>query len=267
MQDGAKHDPVIGAGLGIVDAFDAEGNFHGTFAPGGTLNAPWGMVMAPATFGTFSGDVLIGNFGDGTISAYDTAGQFKGQVTDSAGHVIVNPGLWDMVFGAGGTGDPNTLYITAGGANQTSGLFATLVPATAVGGPDFSLSLSAPSVTVPAGSSATLMIGSAAVGGFNGQITLSCATGCWIHVQLRPHHDFARFQRSEFNTNHHCGGCTPGRRLRWTSWNAAALRVGTVRNSLHRWPQQSCVGKGEEPDVDRPSRSRSCEHRSNGRVR
>ena len=186
MQDGAKHDPVIGAGLGMVDAFDAEGNFHGTFASAGTLNAPWGMVMAPATFGTFSGDVLIGNFGDGTIGAYDTAGQFKGQVTDAAGHVIVNPGLWDLVFGAGGTGDPNTLYITAGGANQTSGLFATLVPATAVGGPDFSLSLSAPSVTVPAGSSATLMIGSAAVGGFNGQITLSCGPAAGFTCSFAP---------------------------------------------------------------------------------
>jgi len=186
MQDGAKHDPVIGAGLGVVDAFDAEGNFHGTFATGGMLNAPWGMVMAPATFGPFSGDVLIGNFGDGTINAYDTAGTFKGQVTDSAGHVIVNPGLWDLVFGAGGTGDPNTLYFTAGGANQTSGLFATLVPAVAAGGPDFSLHLAAQSVTVTAGSSASLMIGSAAVGGFNGQIALSCGPAAGLTCTFVP---------------------------------------------------------------------------------
>lgn len=186
MQDGAKHDPVIGAGLGVVDAFDSEGNFRGTFASGGTLNAPWGMVMAPATFGTFAGDVLIGNFGDGTISAFDTAGQFKGQVTDSAGHVIANPGLWDMVFGAGGTGDPNTLYFTAGGANQTSGLFATLVPVAAVGGPDFSLNLSAPNVTVTAGGSTSLMIGSAAVGGFNGQITLSCSAAAGLTCAFAP---------------------------------------------------------------------------------
>jgi uncharacterized protein (TIGR03118 family) len=186
QQDGAKHDPTIGAGLGLVDAFDTEGNFHGTFASGGTLNAPWGMVMAPATFGTLAGDVLVGNFGDGTINAYDTAGNFKGQVTDSAGHVIVNPGLWDMVFGAGGTGDPNTLYFTAGGANQTSGLFATLLPATAVGGPNFSLNLSAQSVTVTAGNSTTLMIGSAAVGGFNGQITLSCGPAAGLTCGFAP---------------------------------------------------------------------------------
>ena len=186
MQDSAKHDPVTGAGLGIVDAFDTEGNFHGNFASGGTLNAPWGVVATPASFGDFSNDVLIGNFGDGTINAYDATGHFLSQVTDSSGHAIVNPGLWDMVFGAGGTGDPNTLYFTAGGANQTSGLFATLVPAAAVAGPDFSLNLSARSVTVAAGASTTLTIGSAAVGGFNGQVTLSCAPAAGLTCSFTP---------------------------------------------------------------------------------
>jgi uncharacterized protein (TIGR03118 family) len=185
-QDSAKHDPVIGAGLGIVDAFDMEGNFHGNFASAGMLNAPWGVVATPASFGDFSNDVLIGNFGDGTINAYDTTGHFQGQVSDSAGHPIVNPGLWDMVFGAGGTGDPNTLYFTAGGANQTSGLFATLVPATVAGGPNFSLNLSAQTVTVNAGGSGTLTIGSAAVGGFNGQITLSCAPAAGLTCSFSP---------------------------------------------------------------------------------
>jgi uncharacterized protein (TIGR03118 family) len=186
IPDAAKHDPVIGAGLGIVDAFDTEGNFTRTFAMGGMLNAPWGMVMAPATFGPFSSDVLIGNFGDGTMNAYDTQGHFVGQVTDSAGHAIVNPGLWDMVFGAGGTGDPSTLYFTAGGANQTSGLFATLVPATAANGPNFSLNLSAQTVTVAAGGSTTLTIGSAAVGGFNGQIALSCTPAAGLTCTFAP---------------------------------------------------------------------------------
>jgi hypothetical protein len=169
-----------------VDAFDTEGNFTRTFAMGGMLNAPWGMVMAPATFGPFSSDVLIGNFGDGTMNAYDTQGHFVGQVTDSAGHAIVNPGLWDMVFGAGGTGDPSTLYFTAGGANQTSGLFATLVPATAANGPNFSLNLSAQTVTVAAGGSTTLTIGSAAVGGFNGQIALSCTPAAGLTCTFAP---------------------------------------------------------------------------------
>jgi uncharacterized protein (TIGR03118 family) len=186
MQDADKHDPVLGAGLGVVDAFDSEGNFRSTFASGGTLNAPWGVVLTPASFGDFSDSVLIGNFGDGTINAYDRSGQFLAQVTDSAGHVIVNPGLWDMVFGQGGTGDPNTLYMTAGGTDQTSGLFATLVPATAVGGPDFSLNLSVQSITVPAGGSTTVTIGSAAVGGFNNQITLACTPSAGLTCSFNP---------------------------------------------------------------------------------
>jgi hypothetical protein len=142
--------------------------------------------MAPASFGTFSNAVLIGNFGDGTMSAFDTTGKFLGQVTDSAQHVIKNPGLWDMVFGAGGTGDPNTLYFTAGGANQTSGLFATLVPAAAATGADFSLSLASQSITVSAGGSSTLKIGSAAVGGFNGQINLSCSPSTGLTCTFSP---------------------------------------------------------------------------------
>jgi uncharacterized protein (TIGR03118 family) len=186
MQDAAKHDPTIGAGLGIVDAFDMEGNFKGTFASGGTLNAPWGVVATPASFGTFSNDVLIGNFGDGTINAFDTTGKFIGQVTDSSNKVIVNPGLWDLVFGQGGTGDPNTLYFTAGGANQTSGLFATLTPASAVAGANFSLSLSAPTITVAPGGTSTVRVSAAAVGGFNGQITLSCSSAAGLTCSFSP---------------------------------------------------------------------------------
>ncbi len=186
MQDAAKHDPTTGAGLGVVDTFDNEGNFTHTFASGGTLNAPWGVAVTPATFGTFSNAVMVGNFGDGTMNAYDTTGKFLGQVTDSAKNVITNPGLWDMVFGAGGTGDPNTLYFTAGGANQTSGLFATLVPAAAATGADFSLNLASQSITVNAGGSGKLTVGSAAVGGFNGQISLSCAPATGLTCTFSP---------------------------------------------------------------------------------
>ena len=185
QQDGAKHDPVIGAGLGVVDGFDLEGNFHGTFVSGGNLNAPWGVASAPATFGDFANDILIGNFGDGTINAYDTQGHLVGQVKNSAGQLIAIPGLWDLVFGQGGTGDPNTLYFTAGGSSQTNGLFGTLVPAVSAG-TDFSLNLSAPSVTVSAGGSTTLNIGSAAVGGFNSQITLSCAPAAGLTCSFNP---------------------------------------------------------------------------------
>jgi uncharacterized protein (TIGR03118 family) len=195
MQDGAKHDATPGVGLGQVDIFDINGNFVKTFAAGGMLNAPWGVVATPATFGTFPNAILVGNFGDGTISAFDTTGKFLGQLTDSSNKVLVNPGLWDMVFGGGGpSGDPNTLYLTAGGGNQpnfpaggsTTSVFASLVPAAAVGSPGFSLSLSAPSVTVMPGGSANLMIGASAVGGFNGQITLSCAALAGVTCVFSP---------------------------------------------------------------------------------
>lgn len=174
MQDAAKHDPVLGAGLGVVDVFDSNGNFIRRFASGGTLNAPWGVVQAPANFGTFSNDILVGNFGDGTLNAFDSSGQFLGQFMDSSNKVMANPGLWDMVFGAGGTGDPNTLYFTAGGSTQTHGLFGALVPGS-VAGTDFALSLSASSATVMRGSSTSLNIDASASGGFNSAIGLSCS--------------------------------------------------------------------------------------------
>ena len=203
MQDGAKHDSVPGVGGGQVDIFDATGNFVSTFVAAGAnnnLNAPWGVVAAPASFGTFAGDVLVGNFGDGTISAFDTTGKFIGQLTDSSGKVLVNPGLWDMVFGGGGgaSNNPGTLgalYFTAGGSagqpnfpagGSATAVFASLVPAVAVNGPNFSLNLSASSATVMAGSSTTLMISAGAVGGFNSQIALACAAPAGLTCSLSP---------------------------------------------------------------------------------
>ena len=196
MQDAAKHDAQPGAGLGQVDIFDANGNLVRTFVPaGGKLNAPWGVVATPATFGAFPNAILVGNFGDGTINAFDTTGKFLGQLSDSSNKVLLNPGLWDMVFGAGGaSGDPGTLYLTAGGGNQpnfpaggsTTSVFASLVPAAAVAGPDFSLRLSAQSATISPGGSANLMISASAVGGFNGQISLSCAAPAGLTCALNP---------------------------------------------------------------------------------
>ena len=196
MQDAAKHDAQPGAGMGVVDIFDLNGNFVKTFvAAGAQLNAPWGVVAAPATFGAFPSAILIGNFGDGTINAFDTTGKFLGQLTDTSNKALVNPGLWDMVFGGGGTsGDPGTLYLTAGGSNQpnfpaggsTTSVFASLVPAAAVAGADFSLNVSAPSATVTQGGSATLMISAASVGGFNGQISLSCAAAAGLTCAFNP---------------------------------------------------------------------------------
>jgi uncharacterized protein (TIGR03118 family) len=172
-QDAAKHDPVLGAGLGLVDVFHTDGSFLRRGMTGGTLNAPWGIVQASANFGTFSNDLLVGNFGDGTISAFDTGGQFIGQMKNENNQLIAIPGLWDLVFGAGGTGDPNTLYITAGGSSQNHGLFATLVP-TPAAGKDFALQLSVPSATVTRGGATTVNIASTASGGFGDPVNLSC---------------------------------------------------------------------------------------------
>jgi uncharacterized protein (TIGR03118 family) len=184
QQNAAKHDAAPGAGSGIVDVFDVDGNFVKRFATSGTLNAPWGMVLTPATFGVFSNDFLIGNFGDGTINAFDATGKFLGQVSDTNGRPIVNAKLWDMVFGAGGTGDPNTLYFTAGGTSPTSGLFASLAPAAAATQGDFSLSLSSQSATVAPGQSTALTISASAVGGFNSPISLSCSSQTGVTCSL-----------------------------------------------------------------------------------
>jgi uncharacterized protein (TIGR03118 family) len=203
MQDGPKHDAVPGAGAGQVDVFDTNGNFVSTFVAVGAnnnLNAPWGVVAAPSSFGTFAGDILIGNFGDGTISAFSTTGKFVGQVTNSSGTLLVNPGLWDMVFGGGGganndPGSVGTLYLTAGGSagqpnfpagGTATAVFASLVPVAAVSGPDFSLTFSASSATVMTGASTTLMISASAVGGFNSQISLSCSAPAGLTCSLSP---------------------------------------------------------------------------------
>jgi hypothetical protein len=185
-----------------VDIFDSNGNFVSAFVAAGAnnnLNAPWGVVEAPSSFGTFAGDILVGNFGDGTISAFDKTGKFIGQLTNSAGIVLVNPGLWDMVFGGGGGANNNpgtagTLYITAGGSagqpnfptgGSATAVFASIAPAAAAG-VGFSLNLSEPTATVMPGGSATLTISAAAVGGFNGQIALTCAAPAGLTCALNP---------------------------------------------------------------------------------
>jgi len=117
VQDAAKHDDVAGPGHGIVDVFDLQGNFlQRLISNGGPLNSPWGMAIAPTGFGNFGNDLLIGNFGDGTINAFDpSTGNFLGQLDGANGIPLVNPGLWDLTFGNGGNGGSmSDLYFTAG---------------------------------------------------------------------------------------------------------------------------------------------------------
>jgi len=133
VQDAAKHDDVAGAGNGIVDVFDLQGNLvKRLISNGGPLNSPWGMAIAPDGFGNFGSDLLVGNFGDGTINAFDpTTGKLLGQVDGSDGKPLVNLGLWDLTFGNGGNGgSPDDLYFTAGipgpGEVEDHGLFGSI---------------------------------------------------------------------------------------------------------------------------------------------
>jgi uncharacterized protein (TIGR03118 family) len=123
----------LGSGHGFVDAFDATGKFISRIVPeGGRLDAPWGMAIAPPTFGAFGGDILVGNFGDGTINAYGPKEyEFKGQIADNNGNPIANPGLWEIVFGQAdpAAGNPDTLYFTAGLNHESAGLFGTITVA------------------------------------------------------------------------------------------------------------------------------------------
>lgn len=127
-QDADAHDNVDGAGLGFVDMFDTTGNLLMRFASAGPLNAPWGIAQAPANFGRFSGDVLIGNFGDGKINAFDPAsGQLLGAVNLSNGSDFVQPGLWGLAFGNGLSNQPvNTLFFAAGPNHEANGLYGRI---------------------------------------------------------------------------------------------------------------------------------------------
>jgi uncharacterized protein (TIGR03118 family) len=117
-----------GPGLGIVDVFDFNGNLVRRLTSGGGLDSPWGLALAPGNFGEFSNDLLVGNFGDGTINAFDpTSGNFLGKLTDKMGNPIAIDGLWGLIFGNGANGgDLDTLYFTAGIDGETHGLFGSL---------------------------------------------------------------------------------------------------------------------------------------------
>lgn len=135
LQDEDQEDDVPGKGHGFVNAFDTEGNLLRRVASRGTLNSPWGLALAPADFGKFSDDLLIGNFGDGRIHAYDTRhlkgkGKLKhrGVLRSADGKPLEIEGLWALAFGNGAAAGPtNTLFFTAGPADEEHGLFGSLV--------------------------------------------------------------------------------------------------------------------------------------------
>jgi uncharacterized protein (TIGR03118 family) len=127
-QDAAKHDDVPGLGHGYVDVFDTDGHLLRRFAQRGALDSPWGIALAPQGFGSLANDVLIGNFGDGAINAFDAKGHFAGLLKNKGGAPIVVPGLWGLYFGGASAATPDTLYFTAGPAHEANGLFGSITP-------------------------------------------------------------------------------------------------------------------------------------------
>jgi len=132
-QDADAHDDVAGQGHGFVDEYDADGALIGRVATHGQLNSPWGLALAPASFGRFGGDLLVGNFGDGQITAFErqSNGMFepRGQLRSATGGILTIDGLWALQFGKGAlanNGPTDTLFFTAGPDDESHGLFGTI---------------------------------------------------------------------------------------------------------------------------------------------
>lgn len=140
-QDADKHDDVAGVGNGFVNAFTTDGTLIRRVASGETLNSPWGLAMAPTDFGKFSGDLLVGNFGDGRIQAFDVhhsrgddQARFRGFLHGADGPQLRIDGLWALQFGNGAAAGPKTtLFFTAGPQRESHGLFGSLVATTPPG--------------------------------------------------------------------------------------------------------------------------------------
>jgi uncharacterized protein (TIGR03118 family) len=135
LQDPAMHDDVAGLGHGFVDVYNISSS--GVSAPTrlisqGLLDSPWGLAIAPSTFGTYAGDLLVGNFGNGLINAYDpNTGKYEGLLRGATGAPIQIEDLWGLAFGASAA-DSGTLYFTAGLHDEGDGLFGSLTPGSVV---------------------------------------------------------------------------------------------------------------------------------------
>ena len=129
-QDADAEDELDGQGLGFVDEYDLQGNLVARVASSGQLNAPWGLAMAPSSFGRFAGDLLVGNFGNGQINAYTNGAEgwhHVGTLRSTSGGKLVIDRLWALEFGnAGNNGDPFMLFFTAGPNDESDGLFGKI---------------------------------------------------------------------------------------------------------------------------------------------
>jgi uncharacterized protein (TIGR03118 family) len=133
-QDEEKEDDVAGAGHGFIDVFDPDTGTFSRFATGTDaggdlreMDSPWGLALAPSTFGQHAGELLVGNLGSGTIMTFDANGDFQGLLRATRGGTVKIEGLWALSFGNGGrAGTPDTLFFTAGPDDESHGLFGEL---------------------------------------------------------------------------------------------------------------------------------------------
>jgi uncharacterized protein (TIGR03118 family) len=126
-QDAEGEDDVAGPAHGFVDVYTTSGAFVERFASHGVLNSPWGMTIAPANFGQFSGDLLIGNFGDGRIHAFDpNTGEVLGTLRGTSGAPLAIDGLWALMVGNAVAGGPNSVWFSAGPDEEAHGLLGVL---------------------------------------------------------------------------------------------------------------------------------------------
>jgi uncharacterized protein (TIGR03118 family) len=129
-QDAMLHDDVAGLGHGFVDVFTNDGAFVHRLASRGALDSPWGLALAPAGFGRFSGDLLVGNFGNGHINVYSpSTGRHLGQLQQQNGRPIVIDGLWGLSFGNGNAAQTDQLLFSAGPDGESHGLLGKIVVA------------------------------------------------------------------------------------------------------------------------------------------
>ncbi len=135
-QDEFKHDDVKGPGHGLIDTFNLQTGAFLRFATGSDaggkrkeINSPWGLALSPASFGKHDDELLVGNFGSGTIMAFNAKGKFRGLLEGANRAPVAIDGLWGLTFGNGGRGGvPGTLYFSAGPDDEGHGLFGSLEP-------------------------------------------------------------------------------------------------------------------------------------------
>jgi uncharacterized protein (TIGR03118 family) len=126
-QDAAAHDDVAGPGNGFVDVFTNYGAFVKRLVTRGVLNSPWGLTIAPTNFGAFSGDLLVGNFGDGRIHAFDpNTGHLLGTLLGTNNRPITIDGLWGLIVGDAAAGGPDAVWFSAGPDDEAHGLLGIL---------------------------------------------------------------------------------------------------------------------------------------------